>query len=239
MASPRSTLLKTLGGIVGILASIATILGVLVGIGVVHVPGVGPQPTPIPTATATPRPLTATEILDKAKVAPFKDMSGTLSGSVTVDTTTVQITGQIVFTAQPARTFTEITAQAGTTTDTEDTINDGTNTYTKDTPPDTALWHKCTSSSGPVNLPTLVSLYDSLTDPALVGQETVTNRATYHLRSTETSGTYDVWIRADNFYLAKLALTADNGNENIVFTFTDWDVGTTINLPDPTQVVAC
>ncbi|GAC1451190.1 MAG: hypothetical protein PVSMB4_10870 [Ktedonobacterales bacterium] len=185
----------------------------------------------------------ASEILAKAKAAQYKDatltmhISETAGGKESVTTIDLQVT------SSPQRVDATTTQPDGSKSE---VIVDGAATYYKQH--DT--WTKLPSqSTSPYRF--LTTNYARLIPSAtLVGSETINGHPTYHLTATLPAPTpvpganvtssaeaVDVWVRQDNYYVAKI-LAHGTGTFNgqpttTAFTllYSTWDTGLTIAVP--------
>jgi hypothetical protein len=233
----RSNWLGVVGGIVGFLASVATIVGLLLSFGITPNPFTAP-----PSPTATPKPLTAADILDHAQSATFHDMSGTIATTFSAPCgLCFPSSGDIVFTSNPVRSSSSITYLGAKVF----TIIDSNTQYTRKLPPNDAKWVKGPTDSAQDNL--LVRYYANLAGASLIGAEQISGHPSYHLRlvrpnpnDATSSTTYDLWVRADTFYLIQYVEVRASPTlaTTITLQVTVWNAGAIISLPSPDQIVA-
>lgn len=238
----RSKVLRALVAILGVLASIVTIVAGLAGLGFIHLP----LPA-APPATATPP--TAAQMLRLAKTAHWQTIGATLSGQERVQGqelnssgTPCQITGTITYVSATQRSDFHGTCGAQM----YEAISDGstgTNYYNIPTY-DGNQWEVCPGRTGGVSATSIVTMYDALTTPVFLGRETLNGTVTYHLRASAqasdgtSAGTDEVWVRADNYYLAQLIVHHTDGT-SLEMKVSDWDVSRQIILPDDANTLGC
>ncbi len=217
-----SALFKAVGGFIALLVIVSTFVLTF------HPFGVGNPTVPPPTAL---------QVIDRARTAPLTDATGT----ITISPFLGGSSGTFLLTRNPSASYYQTTSplSSGSTTT---SITIGNMTYERRTPPSTAPWKK-TPGSSPIVVPVLTQLLSPYTNPTLIGREGVNGRDTYHLKQTASSSlgseTYEIWVRADNFFPSKQVHTyplVGGITNTATLLFTDWNTGEAVNTPATSMV---
>lgn len=222
---------------------------------------------PINGRAPTPTPLTVQDIIRRSQAAALQDTSGTIEEMVTGtepksgQNLTLDLKGTQSITTQPARADIVLgTSLLGITFSTE-SITDGNFDYvmvttSSNSSSTTPLWQKCPANSPQAGTGNPNLNLTDLQHPILIGMEKVGTFQTYHIQGTlapttptpgTTAGAEDLWIRIDNFYIAKLVVNATLPSYSILtqvavqatIVFTKWNSGLTIVIPAPNQTTTC
>jgi hypothetical protein len=207
--------------------------------------------TVVATTTAT---ASAQAILDRAEHAALKDTSFSISGSAgaasgPVPPTAASVSGQGALTLSPHRTKFDFAAIGlfGVSAPAQVIIDEQQNVYAN--APPLNQWVKVDPNQLGVIIGTLNILdYSAISNPVLIGSETINQQVTWHVQGVILAQTAtvarrleDVWIRQSDAYPVKLEIhtvadpngtpTSDNRVLDTTLLFQQWDTGITITLP--------
>jgi hypothetical protein len=195
----------------------------------------------------------ATQIYNSMKAVKFHAVHYVLDG--TLASHNGKILQDIAFIAQPRTIAFASTVTDPTGTHTTNVIETDTGSYISDPP---GQWHS-TSTRGTYetkkldpNAEVATMTLDAV--PTLVGKETINNRATYHISmpisqlpaavavnavtTTNVTGTADIWIAQDNYYVIKLIANYTQPSSNgdhvsgvMHLNVLEWDKDVHITIP--------
>lgn len=197
-------------------------------------------------ATATPN---AQTILQRAQAVQINDLSFTMNLDSTFAGTAATGNGNGTFTKNPQRVQLSLALNSNGTSFTLQEIADvaSSTSYTKISGLDLPgfngdKWIK-SSLGGSASLfdPSQLTNYSQLTNAKLAGAETLNGVKVWHLTGTSSSsgstGTYDVYVRQDNYYPVKSVVKTTGADQGtITIDYTGVNTGATIALPPASEV---
>jgi hypothetical protein len=189
------------------------------------------------------KPLTANQIIDKAKQIPYSELNGNLifMGTFKSNNTSVPIRsslGTFGATAHPNRASAKLTISVSNTNLTVELISDqDRNIYYDETTINNTPsgWQQISSPNEDlVTFPIITSIFDEYENANLVSSdENINGIETYHLKE----GTNEIWIRKDNFNIEQfnaslsvsMAQTSLQGS--LIVTSVDLNTSYSIDIP--------
>lgn len=180
---------------------------------------------------APPKPPTAKEVLAKPSRSGLKDAHFLVTGKITNQGVTVDITGdgELQYRSPAAGRFKFQTSVAGQQITFEQISINGTD-YALSTPGN-GKWTAKASTSGIVP--------DSFAGASAfkyIGEETLPQGKTWHVKAQDKDGNpFDGWVRESDGYPVKY--TVSQQQNTIALTFDRYDTGVAISAPPAAQVV--
>lgn len=207
--------------------------------------------SPLAATKPTPTPDAATILANSQKVK-YTDIEFTMTITGTSSGTSVSGNGSGTVTTTPNRADITLDLTASGTELSFETIVDSvtSTTYVKFTGTSipgipVGKWIKESGSSSSVSPidPSIFSNVGKLSNPTLVGSETVDGIAVWHLKGQETSGAdtanADVYVRKDNNQIYQAVIhTTGTSTTDVTIKFTGVNTGKTVDLPPADQVIS-
>jgi outer membrane lipoprotein-sorting protein len=204
--------------------------------------------------TTTSKPLTLQQIVDKTNTAYDKDATFTMALDGTISSVAVHLTGTGTTTAFPYRVSTTLIGTTNAVAIVEQLVFTDSAMYQtsyRGTQVDShAKWTVASGNALGLRLGDFIGYH--MRDPKLVGVEVLGKVRTYHLVGTPAyNGTFvappsdvqetaDAWFDATTFRPLKVTerFTNNKGVQStLTYTFTKWNSGVQITLPDPANIV--